>query len=938
MKAISLLFALIAVRFQHSSSSIESTDATVDSSGETSIEDSACQPLNGKITSCDTFQIATLNSSPRRCIHIEAPPPESGNEKDGLGNACTDYDSWFDGTNGCIMYTKHSDWCTQYGHFNFPSTPYKANQACCSCGGGHRGAPRLRVGEYVNIKGRGVIDDCKSLKIVEVVTQPQFNYVLEVMKPCGPKQMMKVGGVFTLDHSIKAGNRIRIDSDDPNVISRHLRVELKKCRNGREEQEFTLSSLGMEDGHHITLINHKMTGISLALALGGNSPHLNITQSFEDGLFEESDEFFFIKMISDNFAPTRPTFSYLGSGKFGETEYSEVQAHSLMMHRGFDEQEHSMWRFQRILEGVSDESDHPAVVDEHSEWLIRMTQIIGIDYLTQLPPWHLLDVDREATKSDVKSRFRELSRSFHPDKLIDQPEKKELFGRIFILLQNAYEGLKSADAENFRVKAESGSQLFAHSQYVVELLPFHWTKLNSTISGVDDNSGKGKNDRYILNAASHLDASLIDDNSNEEESDPSMQLWVTFMYSARCSMSRAVIGMVDIAAKQLEEHENIKVGAYGCGLHKEYPPEKNDPTGVTSDPICAQFLRRETPNLHVIVETIPGKKRDEKGVLVEVPPDPELIRENAQFKYFYSAVPTGNTTQFHPHNFINFALTGKRVWENSHLVHRMKKEDFKDPAFIGSISIVAYLDGTGNGETDREVADAISTALPGVARRFKEDDVYVGVALCGYGDDNPVDESDIESQKHVDCSKFDVKWLPDIKVYSIDDTVGVSLLRGKFGDSRDVEVALESAGNVLRNLIGGTDGDDEDEFEDMENDDDTVEGGGGCDAGQPPPPSERDSNFVEIEGQMEETPLLDVSMEDNTPKPELENELKPSLDQGEDSTRKPKLASEGERPQLGVGREKNRDRISGFHKRETKRRGGGKLLGGGAGSSAGLIA
>ena len=112
--------------------------------------------------------------------------------------------------------------------------------------------------------------------------------------------------------------------------------------------------------------------------------------------------------------------------------------------------------------------------------------------------------------------------------------------------------------------------------------------------------------------------------------------------------------MVDLAARHLEQNENGKVGAYGCGLYKEYSPNQNDPTGVKSDPIYSHFQRTETPNVHVIVNTIAGRKRDENRNLVAVPPpDPKLVRENARLKHFYSAVATGNTTQFFPQTFIS---------------------------------------------------------------------------------------------------------------------------------------------------------------------------------------------------------------------------------------------------------------------------------------------
>lgn len=202
-----------------------------------------------------------------------------------------------------------------------------------------------------------------------------------------------------------------------------------------------------------------------------------------------------------------------------------------------------MWQFRPFQKGGPD--GDASTVDEHSEWLVRMTRTIGIDYLEQLPPWHLLDVERDASKGDVKARFRELSRSFHPDKLVnDETEKKELFERIFVLLQNAYQGLKGADErekEEFRVKAESGSQLFAHSQYVVELLPFHWTKIDDGADGDDDDDdddGKTGSGRYILNAASHLNSTFLNVTIPDEENEPSVQIWVTFMYSARCGMSK----------------------------------------------------------------------------------------------------------------------------------------------------------------------------------------------------------------------------------------------------------------------------------------------------------------------------------------------------------------------------------------------------------------
>jgi len=111
----------------------------------------------------------------------------------------------------------------------------------------------------------------------------------------------------------------------------------------------------------------------------------------------------------------------------------------------------------------------------------------------------------------------------------------------------------------------------------------------------------------------------------------------------------------------------------------------------------------------------------------------------------------------------------------------MKTQDFAEEDFKISVSIVAYIDGTGLGETNQEVQDAITTALPGLARRFLNANVYVSIASCGWGDGDDDDH-------HVDCSQLDVSWLPDIKIFGANETSGVSLLRGEFGDRRDVQI------------------------------------------------------------------------------------------------------------------------------------------------------
>ena len=168
-----------------------------------------------------------------------------------------------------------------------------------------------------------------------------------------------------------------------------------------------------------------------------------------------------------------------------------------------------------------------------------------------------------------------------------------------------------------------------------------------------------------------------------------------------------------------------------------------------------------------------------------------------------------------------------------------------------------------------------------------------------------------------------------------------------------VLLALESTGNILRMMLGGTDEDEEDIDELKEEDNvDQEEGGGSC--GMPPPVYEEydDLDLDEIEGRMEDTPLLgdtqnvDVKMNDydSQSKPELEKESKPALDQSNENkgSRKPKLAgsynNDGAQLAGGRGEQRRNDKIAGFQQRQTRKSGGGQLLGGGGGGSAGLLA
>ena len=244
---------------------------------------------------------------------------------------CADYPNWFDGTNGCDAYGQNDGWCDEYGDWadDTRTDRRSAKEACCACGGGVRRRPRLAVGDYVKLRHH-VLEQCQSLVIAELRTGHPFAYVVEVVRPCGPMgYTMDADGRVNVVQQFQAGARVDVPTDDPNVIMRHIRVSLRKCRRGMPEQVFEVVSAtagGAADDIAATdgtvVIRHPLTGLHLSSALDARSSNtLNITQVFEDGLFEGSGDYFFLKI--NVMEEGHHKYYYLVNGRFGEKEYSE---------------------------------------------------------------------------------------------------------------------------------------------------------------------------------------------------------------------------------------------------------------------------------------------------------------------------------------------------------------------------------------------------------------------------------------------------------------------------------------------------------------------------------------------------------------------------------------------------------------------------------------
>ena len=727
------------------------------------LEESTCLQRHNETEfplSCQKYQIVTMNSNPHRCLHLK-----EVQQAERLQN-CKDYPNWTDGTNGCSAYKreerKGNGWCERFGHIL--KDELSAKDACCVCSGGIKDAKlRFGVGDVVSVMNNRIDSSC-FLKVVKVLDR--FLYTLEVIEDCGRHGWMN-GRKF---REFESGHQIRIDSDDRRIIkpANYLQFELRRCRQGMKEQEFWITP---EIDNEVITTNHKftithvLTNATLSLSTAADE-----AVTFERVFNEERDKFF----ESDRFIHIIKNSDILSYGTFGKTEFSSPKWMSKEKDTNLKIQPYTMWSLNRVEANDLVDSNEG---NDHGTWIQEKVKDGGLDYLKQLPPWLLLDVDRDAPKVEVKARFRELSKLFHPDK-----NGGPLFDEVFLLLQAAYDGLKNsniAEKEEFRVNAEVQAQLFAHSNHVLELLPSHWTQL-----------GQGADSKYVLNVggngtrscSSVEDGNICDGNNSAMKQENStissdsntVQAWLIFMYSPRCGMSRMVPTLVELASKHLEK-ENIRVGAYGCGIYGdslESSKEKGFAAWVT-DPICKQFGRKETPNTHLILEFISG--------------DSDFMQRAQDFRFFYTAAAHGTSVELLPRELINFADTAYRAWEDSMFIKSMEREDFDHPSFSSSPHIVAFFDNSTSTSSDvNDIQDAINAALPSIARRSADANITVGMVHCGSKSDMGAIEE--QNDRLVDCSKLDVSWLPDIKVYGETDTTGLSLLSDDFGDRRDVQI------------------------------------------------------------------------------------------------------------------------------------------------------
>lgn len=134
--------------------------------------------------------------------------------------------------------------------------------------------------------------------IENVLTSPVFQYVVKVNAGCGNVQRFFQGGVLTENYQFPPGAQLSITTDDETKIDKYYKVELRKCRMGLAAQEFTFRKGDDDDGEII--IVHKGTGSPLTTLMGAATPFVNITQVWEDGIFDGSGDYYVSVILNPN--------------------------------------------------------------------------------------------------------------------------------------------------------------------------------------------------------------------------------------------------------------------------------------------------------------------------------------------------------------------------------------------------------------------------------------------------------------------------------------------------------------------------------------------------------------------------------------------------------------------------------------------------------------
>lgn len=256
-------------------------------------------------------------------------------------------------------------------------------------------------------------------------------------------------------------------------------------------------------------------------------------------------------------------------------------------------------------------------------------------------------------------------------------------------------------------------------------------------------------------------------------------------------MSRSVVPYIELAASHLLKFTKIRIGAYGCGIHGEFLERSKKQIGLQGafeDPICSDFGRRESPSSHVVIQVIKG--------------DDKFRQKSSLFRSFYSAAAVGAVYELWPSNVINFAERALDDWSKSKLVEQFVSSDFEEEnsTFTSTFRIVAFIDTSLNSDAQNQesmakksIQNALLVALPRLAAQVLPAGGRVGTAVCATYLDSDHDA--------VDCESIGVAWLPDVKIFGVNQLNGISLLNDEITEVRDIQIALEVLSNTVAALL-----------------------------------------------------------------------------------------------------------------------------------------
>jgi len=110
--------------------------------------------------------------------------------------------------------------------------------------------------------------------------------------------------------------------------------------------------------------------------------------------------------------------------------------------------------FQQFANNAQELLDHLREEGFASAW---EKLILSLDPLGEKNALKVLDMKKGASQSDIKARYRELSKKWHPDKFKDQEEKADAHKR-FLEIQQAYETLSDIKLRRSNLNKRSRSE------------------------------------------------------------------------------------------------------------------------------------------------------------------------------------------------------------------------------------------------------------------------------------------------------------------------------------------------------------------------------------------------------------------------------------------------------------------------------------------------